>query len=98
MPLTLPPPLPTREGDLTRQLDAVGARLRRVVLVRSGCWLVAVSVLFIGGVAFLDHRYQLPALVRALGLCAYLLALPLLVRRWVLRPLAGSRDPVRTAM
>ncbi|MBO0696994.1 MAG: hypothetical protein J2P46_01240 [Zavarzinella sp.] len=98
MPLTLPPPLPTREGELALQLNAVAARLRRVVFVRSVSWLVVFTLLFLGGLAVLDYRYQLPALVRALGLGAYLVALPLLVRRWVLKPLAGSGDPVRTAL
>jgi hypothetical protein len=98
MPLTLPPPLPIREGELTQQLGAVAARLRRVVVLRAGSWLVVLTVLFVAGLAVLDHRYQLPALVRALGLCAYLVAVPLLVRRWVLKPLAGSGDLVRTAL
>ena len=92
MPLTLPPPLPTREDGLARRLDDIAARLRRVVVVRAGSWLVILSLLFLGGLAVLDSRYQLPALVRALGLVAYLVAVPVLVRRWVVRPLAGSGD------
>lgn len=92
MPLTLPPPLPTREEGLTRTLDQIAVRLRRIVVLRAGSWLVVLSVVFLGGLAYLDHRYQLPALVRAFGLVAYLVALPLLVRRWILRPLRGSGD------
>src|SRR5690348_12994241 len=92
MPLTLPPPLPTREDALARTLDDVAARLRRVVVLRAGSWLVILSLVFLGGLAFLDQRYQLPALVRALGLVTYLVALPVLVRRWIVRPLAGSGD------
>jgi len=98
MPLTLPPPLPTREAELTRQLDGVAARLRRVVLLRSASWLIAITIFWLGGVAFLDQRYQLPSLVRALGLSVYLITVPLLIRRWALKPLAGSGDPVRTAL
>src|SRR6187455_332222 len=92
MPLTLPPPLPTREDGLTRTLDDLASRLRRVVVLRAGSWLVFLTLVFLGGLAYLDHRYQLPALVRALGLVAYLVALPILVRRWVVRPLAGTGD------
>ena len=92
MPLTLPPPLPTREEGLTRTLDQIASRLRRVVVLRAGAWLVLLTLLFPGGLAYLDHRYQLPPLVRALGLVTYLVALPILVRRWVARPLAGTGD------
>jgi hypothetical protein len=98
MPLTLPPPLPTREAGLTRTLDAVASRLRRVVVLRAGSWFVVLTVLFLGGLAVLDHRYQLPSLVRALGLAAYLVALPVLLRRWILRPLAGSGDRLQIAL
>src|SRR5207249_10121534 len=34
----------------------------------------------------------------ALGLVTLVAGVPLLVRRWITRPLAGSGDPVRTAM
>jgi hypothetical protein len=92
MPLTLPPPLPTREAGLARLLDNVASRLRRVVVLRAGSWLVLLSLGYLGGLAFLDYRFQLPALVRALGLVTYLLGLPLLIRRWITRPLSGSGD------
>src|SRR5215204_5105095 len=92
MPLTLPPPLPTREEGLTRTLDEIASRLRRVTTLRAGSWLVLLSLLFLGGLAYLDHRYQLPGLVRALGLVTYLVALPLLARRWIVRPLTGTGD------
>jgi hypothetical protein len=98
MPLTLPPPLPTREDALTRRLTGIATRLQRVVILRSGSWLVALSVLFLGGLAILDHQFHLPALVRALGLVVFLAGLALLIRRWITRPLAGSSDPVRTAL
>src|SRR5262245_30098654 len=97
MPLTLAPPPLTREDALSRRLDEVAGRLRRVVLLRAGSWLVVVSVLFVCGIALLDQRFQLPPLVRGLGLVAYLVSLPLLVRRWVLQPLDGAADPVRVA-
>src|SRR5262245_10123521 len=98
MPLTLPPPLPTREDALPRRLDSIAARLRRVVVIRSGSWLVAIAVLFLGILAYIDQRFHLPALVRALGLVTFLIGLPLLVRRWISRPLTGSGDPVRIAL
>ena len=98
MPLTLPPPLPTREDGLTRRLDDIAARLRRVVVVRAASWLVLLSLVVLGGLAFIDYRYQLPSLVRALGLVAYLVAVPLLVRRWIVRPLAGSDDRQAVAL
>src|SRR3954468_25077666 len=98
MPLTLPPPLPTREDGLTRRLDNIAARLRRVVILRAGSWLVLLRLLVLGGLAVLDHRYQLPPLVRALGLVASLVAVPLLVRRWIVRPLAGSHDRQSVAL
>ena len=98
MPLTLPPPLPTRDDAITRQLDGVAARLRRVILVRSGAWLIVLGMLFIGGLAFVDHQFHLPALVRGLGLVVFLVGLMLLVRRWILRPLDGSSDPVSMAL
>jgi hypothetical protein len=98
MPLTLPPPLPTREDGLTRTLDGIAARLRRVVVLRSGSWLVIGSLLFLCGLALLDHRYQLPGLVRAFGLAGFLVGVPVLFRRLVSRPLAGSGDRLTIAM
>jgi hypothetical protein len=98
MPLTLPPPLPTREDGLTRRLDEIRSRLRRVVILRAGSWLVVLSLVFLGGLAVLDQRYQLPGLVRALALVAYLVGLPVLVRRWIVRPLAGSGDQQTIAL
>src|SRR4051812_20634262 len=98
MPLTLLPPAATREDALTRRLDGIASRLRRVVGLRAGSWLVILSVLFLGGLALLDYRFTLPALVRALGLSAYLVALPILFRRWITKPLAGSDDPVQIAL
>src|SRR5262245_63379755 len=98
MPLTLPPPLPTREDALTRRLTAIATRLQRVVILRSGSWLVALSVVFLGGLAFLDHQFHLPALVRALGLVVFLVGVALLIRRWITRPLAGSSDTVQIAL
>src|SRR5437867_4410711 len=71
MPLTLLPPVASREAALIRQLDGIAARLRRTVFLRSGSWLVALSVLYIGLLASLDARFQLPALVRALALAGY---------------------------
>ena len=71
MPLTLLPPPATREDAMTRRLDGIAARLRRVVVLRSGSWLIVLTVLALGGLAALDGRYQLPALVRALGLVTY---------------------------
>src|SRR5262245_39210769 len=98
MPLTLPPPLPTREDVLTRRMQGVSARLRRVVVLRAGSWLIVLSLLFVGALGYADHRFHLPALVRALGLVALIAGVPLLFRRWISRPLAGSGDPVRIAM
>ncbi len=98
MPLTLLPPPITRDDALTRQLDRIGARLRRTIVLRSGSWLIALSILFIGGLASLDHRFHLPAFVRGLGLVAYLVAIPILYRRWISRPLDGSNDLVRIAL
>jgi hypothetical protein len=98
MPLTLPPPLPTREDALPRRLDAISARLRRVVVLRAGSWLVMIGLVFLVSLAYLDYRLHLPALVRALGLGAFLVGMPLLARRWIARPLAGSKDPVRVAL
>src|SRR5262245_65767607 len=98
MPLTLPPPLPTREDVLTRRMQGVSARLRRVVVLRAGSWLIVLSLLFVGALGYADHRFHLPALVRALGLVALIAGVPLLFRRWISRPLAGSCDPVRVAM
>ena len=68
MPLTLPPPLPTREDALTRRLDDIAVRLRRTVFLRAGSWVVALSFVFVATLAILDHYFQLPSLVRALGL------------------------------
>ena len=98
MPLTLPPPLPTREEALPRRLDAIAARLRRVVVLRAGAWLVVIGLVLLVGIGYLDHRFHLPALIRALGLVAFLVGIPLLARRWISRPLAGSNDPVRVAL
>ena len=53
----------------------IATRLRRVVILRSGSWLIVLSVLFLGGLAILDHQFHLPALVRALGLVLYLAGL-----------------------
>lgn len=92
MPLTLPPPLPTREEGLNRRLDQISARLRRVVAARAGSWLVVVTVVFLGGLAVFDSRFQFPGLVRALGLVTYLAAIPVLAWRWIVRPLAGAGD------
>src|SRR5262245_56588315 len=92
MPLTLPPPLPTREDGLTRRLDEVASRLRRIVILRAGSWLLALCIVFLAGLGLLDHRYQLPALVRILGLVTVLVGVPLLARRWITRPLARSGD------
>jgi hypothetical protein len=97
MPLTLPPPFPARETELSRRLEGVASRLRRVVIIRAGSWLLLLSVLFLGGLACLDYLYLLPPLVRALGLAIYLSGLVLLVRQWVLKPLSGTSDPVRVA-
>jgi hypothetical protein len=98
MPLTLLPPPASREAALTRQLDRIAARLRWIVYLRSGSWLVLLTVLAFGTLTLLDYRFQLPALVRALGLVAYLVALPILYRRWVSKPLDGADDPVRIAL
>jgi hypothetical protein len=98
MPLTLPPPLPTREDGLTRLLDGVASRLRRVVVLRAVSWLALLTIVFLGGLAFLDSRFQLPSLVRALGLATYLVAMPILIRRWIVRPLAGSGDRIQIAL
>src|SRR5262245_9222458 len=98
MPFTLLPPPLTREDALTRRLGQVSAQQRRVVLLRAGSWLVVLTVLYVAGMGFLDQRYQFPALVRALGLVSYCVGLPLLVRRWILRPLDGTGDPVRVAL
>lgn len=98
MPLTLLPPSPTREAALTRQLDRVAASLLRTIYLRSGSWLIILSILFVGALAVLDYKFQLPALVRALGLVAYLASLPILYRRWISKPLEGSADPVRIAL
>jgi hypothetical protein len=98
MPLTLPPPLPTREEGLTRLLDGVASRLRRIVVLRAASWLCLITIAFLGGLAFLDYRFQLPSLVRALGLATYLVAMPILIRRWIIRPLAGSGDRVQIAL
>src|SRR5436305_4575032 len=98
MPLTLLPPPATREAALTRQLDRVAARLRWTVYLRSGSWLVMLSLVILGSLALLDYRFQLPALVRALGLVAYLAALPILYRLWISKPLDGIDDPIRIAL
>src|SRR4051812_25107335 len=98
MPLTLLPPPNTREDVLARQLDRVGARARRVVFLRNGSWLLVVAFLFVAAVGYLDHRFQLPSLVRALGLVSFLVAIPVLFRRWLVKPLAGSQDPVQVAL
>lgn len=97
MPLTLLPPPPTREDALTRRLDQIAARLRWTVVLRSGSWLVALSILLIGLLALVDYWFPLPALVRSLGLVAYLVALPILYRRWISKPLEGVNDPVQIA-
>jgi hypothetical protein len=98
MPLTLLPPPLTREDALTRRLDGIAARLRRSIVLRGGSWLIVLTVLFVGAIALLDSRFQLPALVRALGLVAYLVALPILYRRWISKPLLGTDDPVQIAL
>jgi hypothetical protein len=98
MPLTLLPPPATREVALTRQLERVTSRLRWTVYLRSGSWLVLISVLALGSLAILDYRFQLPSLVRALGLVGYLVALPILYRRWISKPLDGADDPVWIAL
>jgi hypothetical protein len=98
MPLSLLPPPLTREDALTRRIDSVSSRVRRTVVLRSGSWLIALAILFVGGLALLDSRFQLPSLVRALGLAMFLVGTPILFRRWVLKPLAGCDDPVQTAL
>lgn len=98
MPLTLAPPALTREDALTRRLAQVAGRLRRTVVLRAGSRLLFVTVLLITALAGLDHRYQLPSLVRALGLVAVLVGWPLYIRRRILKPLKGSDDPVQIAL
>jgi hypothetical protein len=98
VPLTLAPPPLDRDDALTRRLDGIGSRLRRAVVLRSGAWMIGLSVLFLGGLAFLDYRFQLPSLIRAMGLVGYLVALPILYRRWIREPLSGTDDRVQIAI
>jgi len=98
MPFTLLPPPLTREDALTRRLDSIATRIRRSVTLRSASWLIMLTAIFLGGFALLDYRFQLPGLVRALGLAVYLIGLPLLFRRWILQPLQGTGDPIQIAM
>ncbi len=98
MPLTLLPPPLTREDALTRRLDSIAARIRRTIVLRSASWLIIATAFFLGTVALLDNRFQLPGLVRALALVVHLVALPLLISRWILKPLKGTDDPIQIAM
>ncbi len=98
MPLTLPPPPLSRDDTVSRRLDEVAARLRRTVILRAGAQLLLLVVLFVATLGYLDHRYHLPGLVRALGLVSILVGVPLFVRRWIVQPLRGSGDPVQIAL
>jgi hypothetical protein len=98
VPLTLAPPPLDRDDALTRRIDNLGTRLRRTVILRSGAWFISVSVLLLGGLAIVDYWFQLPALIRAMGLVSYLVALPILYRRWIRIPLAGTDDRVQIAL
>jgi hypothetical protein len=98
MPLTLAPPPLSREDALTRRLHQVAGRLRRTIVLRAGARLVLVTVLLVVVLGFLDHRYQLPSLVRAFGLTAILVGWPLYIRNRIRKPLRGSDDLVQIAL
>lgn len=98
MPLTLRPPPLLRDDALTRRLEEIAARLRRTIFLRGGSWLLMLAIVAIGLLALADYRFQLPSLVRALGLVTCLVALPILYRRWISRPITGSDDLIQIAL
>ncbi|WP_020472252.1 hypothetical protein [Zavarzinella formosa] len=97
MPFTLLPPPVTREDFLSRRLDSLRGYFRRVVFTRAACRCFVVAVLAVGLIGWLDHRYALPALVRAYALVGLITAVLFLFHRWLVKPLRGSGDPDRLA-
>ncbi len=78
------------------------ARLRRRLRVVAGLrGLFALAFVLIGGAAvmgFLDWKFQLPGLVRAIGLVGILAAAGFVIIRWLIEPFRQSVDDLHLAL
>ena len=85
MPLTLAPK--QAPAPLQQRLHRLRGRLRAVVLLRQGSLVLAALMLSVGAVAWLDWRFQLPSLVRAIALIGILVGSFIVIARTIVRPL-----------
>lgn len=84
MPLTL---APQQSGlPLPHRLSRLRGRLRAIIALRQGSQAIALIVLVIALLGFLDWRFHLPALVRALALVGMLAGSVLLIVRTIVAP------------
>lgn len=85
-------------NPLQQRLARLRRRLRFFVTFHGLCWLLAVTLLTIAGAGWLDWRWHLPSLVRALLLAGGLSGAGLLLWRLLLRPLAAPADDLSLAL
>lgn len=85
MPLTLAPR--TEPAPLPQRLRGVRARLRTIVVLRHGSQVLALFVLAVALIGWLDWTFQLPALIRAFALVAILAGISLFFYRTMLLPI-----------
>jgi hypothetical protein len=90
MPLTLAPT--TEPQSLERRLRRVLRLRREAVYLRDIPLALLLSALSVSLAGWLDHRYHLPALVRALFLVGILTGFAFLVFRRIVAPLRRTRD------
>src|SRR5436305_841960 len=85
-------------NPLQVRLAGLRRRLRLVVTLRGLCWLGTLVLLTAALAGWLDWRWHLPGLVRALLLTGALSSAALLVYRGLVRPLWGRTDDLSLAL
>jgi hypothetical protein len=86
MPFTLTPPQDLQPASLLDRLNRVRLRFRALTFVRGVSQILCFVLVFVALAAFLDWRYNLPPLLRALGLVSVLSVSGILYYRLLVRP------------
>jgi hypothetical protein len=85
-------------NPLQQRLYALRRRLRFVVSLRGGCWLLAILVGCAAMGGFIDYSVQLPSLVRACLLVSILAGAGLVAAYYLIQPLWGKTDDLSLAL
>src|SRR5438067_9613185 len=96
MPLILAPHKPP--PDLRGRLAGLRQQMRRAATVHGGSAVAALALATFVIIGFVDYHLKMPALIRAIALCALLVAAVQLLRRLALRPWRESRNDLTLAL